>query len=207
LIQIDPAHTRKPWRKKNSPSVAKKAAPTTKMIAALVAISKIRMYQHTWLESSNLVEIMSHQFLSEYHVDTLKFNNAIGRSALFKNSLHIREQNPTGIFRDSYRPSSKVPRKVCYYLMEQGDSVRAYDAGGKKTEQWYTAIKYLQPASNTTRSARRSREEAESSQPAKRPSTDKSENRQGDAEEDGHLLQRRHGHTTLQRARRRIPPN
>jgi hypothetical protein len=172
-------------KKNNSPSVAKKAAPTTKMIAALVAISKIRMYQHTWLESSNLVEIMSHQFLSEYHVDTLKFNNAIGRSALFKNSLHIREKNPTGICRDSYRPSSKVPRKVCYYLMEQGDSVRAYDAGGKKTEQWYTAIKYLQPASNTTRSSSRSMEDAESSQPTKRQSTDKSENRQFDAEQDG----------------------
>jgi hypothetical protein len=177
----------------DSPSVAKKAAPTSKMIAALATISKIRMYQHTWIESSNLVEIVSHQFLSEYHVDVLKFNNAIGRSAIFKNSLDLREKNPTGVCRDSYRPTNKS-RKVCYYLMDKGDSIRACDAGEMKAEQWYTRIKYLQPASNTTRSSRRSMEEAELAQPTKRPSTNKSENRQGDVEEDGPPIKKTRPH-------------
>jgi hypothetical protein len=93
-------------RKIDSSSVTKKAAPTKKMIAALVAISKINMFQHTWLDLINLVKIISHQFLSEYHVDVLKFNNAIGRLAVFKNSLNIREKNQNGICRDFYHPSS-----------------------------------------------------------------------------------------------------
>ena len=68
-MQKVPAHTRKPWRKKGFPISGQEDSSYKKVIAALVTISKIRMYQHTWLESINLVEIMLHQFLSEYHVD------------------------------------------------------------------------------------------------------------------------------------------
>ena len=179
----------------DSQSVAKKAAPSSKMIAALVTISKIRMYQHRWLESSNLVEIMSCQLLSDYHVDVLKFNNAIGRLAVLKNGLNIRNKNPNGICRDFYRPSSLVPRKVCYYFMERGDLVKDNGANGKKPEQWYTAIKYLPPASsNTTRSSRRSMEEAESSHPTKGPSSDKSEDLKVDADEEGPLTKKKKSH-------------
>jgi hypothetical protein len=69
--------------------VTKKVAPTAKMIAALFAVAKMTIYQHTWLNSSNLAEIMTHQFLPEYHVDVEKFNRAIARLALLKDSINI----------------------------------------------------------------------------------------------------------------------
>jgi hypothetical protein len=67
--------------------VAKKIAPTAKIIAALVAVAKMKIYQHIWLDSNNLVGIMTHLFLSEYHVDVEKFNRAIGRSNLLKDRV------------------------------------------------------------------------------------------------------------------------
>jgi hypothetical protein len=36
-----------------------------KMIAALSDVAKMMIYQHTWFASSNLVEIMTYQFLLE----------------------------------------------------------------------------------------------------------------------------------------------
>jgi hypothetical protein len=50
-----------------SPAVPKNVAPTAKLIAALADVAKMQIYQHAWLDASNLVKIMTHQFLSEYH--------------------------------------------------------------------------------------------------------------------------------------------
>jgi hypothetical protein len=64
------------------------------VIAALVAVSKMKIYQHTWLNSSNLVKIMTHQFLSEHHVDVQKCNMAIRWLTLLKDNLNICEKHP-----------------------------------------------------------------------------------------------------------------